>query len=211
MLRIRGLFALCAVVLGLAACGEFTASGDPLTEAEVGELAAAIANEGFVGFGDVTGAPAAAPGATSEPALRIMITLNESVPCDGGGTATVVGTMTADINEQTQTGTFEFDYTLTPHGCHVETESDDVYTLTGDPNLQAQGEFNWSPTGFDGSLNYEGKFKWETGDRAGACAFTLTARFQVSMDPETGVTTGTVTITGEICGVTVNRTVQFED
>jgi len=195
-----------ALALGLAACGDFTSSGDPLSESEAADLAAEIVEGGFVGFGAQGAAPQGAPG---EAAARVTITLNDTAPCDGGGTVAVAGTMTADVNQTTGAGTFEFNYSVAPSACQVTTSGGKTFTLTGDPNIQVQGNFNWSETSADGSLTYDGKFKWTSSDgRSGACGVNLEATYDFNFG--TTGSSGTATLSGSVCGVTVNRTISVE-
>ena len=208
MSRMRSLSGLAAALaLGLAACGDFTSSGDPLSESEAAALAEALAEGGFAGFGAQGAAPMGAP---SEAAARVTVTLNDTAPCDdAGGTVAVAGSMTVDINQTTNVGTFEFNYTIAPHGCQVTTEGGKVFTLDGDPNLTVTGNFDWSETSADGSLTYDGKFKWEASDgRAGACGVNLTATYDFNFG--TTGSSGSATLNGTVCGVTVNRTVSVE-
>lgn len=209
MSRIRvmsGLFAAAAV--GLAACGgDTTSTGDPLTEAEAAELASSLVEGGFVGFGGAA-APARAPG---EALANVTVTLNDTYPCDedggtGTGTVTVAGSMTINVNDQTGAGTFGFNYTVAPHGCQVTTTGGKVFTLDGDPNIKVTGDFTWSETSAEGTLNYNGKFAWESSDgRSGACGVDLDATYDFAFSG-TG-SSGSATLTGTVCGVSVNRTV----
>ncbi|HXV85730.1 MAG TPA: hypothetical protein VD793_03475 [Gemmatimonadales bacterium] len=209
MTPMRLLSAVSAAALGLSACSSFTASGDPLTEAEANELAGVIVQHGFVGFDPPAGAPAAAPGEAGEAADRVTVEFSDVVPCEGGGNVAFAGQLSADVNQEAQTGTFQFDYTVAPAACEVTSESDLVFTLTGDPNVRAQGEFNWSPSAFDGALGYDGKIRWETADgRSGACGIDLSSEFDVAVT--TDASTGSVQVSGKVCGLTINRTVSFE-
>jgi hypothetical protein len=208
MNRIAIIASLYAVV-GLTACKDFTASGDPLTQAEANALAEAIMNEGFPGTGGVGTAPAAAPGAQAAPADRITITLNTSGPCEGGGTVGLAGSMTFDGSQQTQTGTLEYDFTMTPNACVVTAEGNKTFTLTGDPNLRAEGSMDFSPTGFQGDFTYKGKFAWTSSDgRAGACGVNLESHVAISGNGTSG--TASATLTGSVCGVTVNKNVTID-
>lgn len=203
----RGLFALApALALGLAACGGgFTASGDPLTEAEAADLAAGLVEGGFAGFGGLAGSPAQAPGLA---AANVTITLNDTAPCDGGGTVAVNGSLTANVDQSGTSGSFGFDYALAPSGCQVAS-GDKTFTINGDPNLKVKGNFTFSSNGttesFQGSLNYDGKFKWTSSDgRGGACGVDLAANYDFTFST---TTTGTASVSGSVCGVTVNRSV----
>lgn len=206
----RVLFGLAPVLaLGLAACGGgFTSSGDALTESEAADLAEALAQGGFAGFAGIgAAAPSRAPGVA---ATTITQTLSETVPCEGGGNVSINGSVTGNINQTGSGGTISFNYTAAPSGCAVSTSGGKTFTISGDPNIKAQGDFTFSISGtsetFQGSLNYDGKFSWTSSDgRAGACGVDLTANYDFSFSG-TG-TTGTAALTGTVCGVSVNRSV----
>ena len=88
--------------------------------------------------------------------------------------------------------------------------SDVVFTLDGDPNLKVQGEFTWSETAAEGSLTYEGTLAWESSDaRAGSCGIELTANYDFNFGT-TGTSSASATLSGTVCGVTVNRTFNYE-
>lgn len=211
MSRKRNVFGLsAALALGLAACGgDTTGTGDPLTQAEAEELAASLAEGGFVGFAQ----PAAPMGAPGAEAATITITLDDSYPCNeagGTGTAAIQGTMSADVNEQTGLGSFSFNYTLTPNGCTIATTGDKVFTLDGDPNLKVDGDFDWSETSAHGTLHYKGGFAWESSDgRSGTCGVDLTSNYEFTFSG-TGASSASATLSGSVCGVEVNRTVTYE-
>lgn len=209
MSRMRVAAGFCALVLSAAACGDFTSSGDPLNEAEAAELAEAVAADGFAGFAGVA-APAQSPAGQDEAAARITLTLNETGPCENDvGTATIAGSVTANFDDQAETGTVEFNYTLTPNGCQVVTEAAKVFTLDGDPNVKVEGTFNWTPTSIDGSLAYDGKIKWEEGTRAGACGVKLDVTYEFSSQGTT--ISGSASVAGQVCGVSINRTIEVQD
>jgi len=201
-----------ALAITLAACGgDTTGTGDPLTQAEAEELAAALAEGGFVGFGAQPAAPMGAPGAE---AATITVTLNESYPCndDGGtGTVSIAGTMSADVNETTGAGSFTFNYTLTPNGCQVTTASSLVFTLDGDPNFKVDGDFDWTETSAHGTLHYKGNFAWTSSDgREGTCGVDLTSNYTFNFSG-TGTSSASAAVSGSICGVSVDRTVTYTE
>ncbi len=201
-MRYRGVpFLSPLLLLGLAACGDASSSGDPLTEAEAAELAAAIAEAGF--FAPPTGAGQQSP---ANPADRITITINETAPCEAGGTAAVSGSMTVDYNEQTGAGTMTLSFTMAPSNCGVRTESGKLFTLSGDPNLKLNGQFTFTQTSFGGSTTYEGGFRWRSDDgRAGSCRVDMQANYDFNVT-ETSMS-GTATVSGQVCGHRVNRTI----
>ncbi len=207
----RILFGLAPVLaLGLAACGgSFTSSGDALAPTEAQDLAAGLVEGGFAGFGSFAGAPARAP---SLAATNVTVTINNTAPCDGGGTVALNGSMTANVNQTGSSGTFGFNYTVAPSGCQVTTSGGKVFTINGDPNLKTQGDFTFSTSGttesIEGSLNYSGKFGWTSSDgRAGACGVDLTVNYNFTFSTSGAAPTGSATLSGTVCGVSVSRSV----
>jgi hypothetical protein len=210
MSRIRVIPVLFAA-LSLAACSDFTSSGDPLTEVEASDLAGILVSEGFAGLGGFSPAPAQlAPAQGQAPADNITINFDESGPCEGGGSVAFAGNLSVDYSEATQDGTFSFEYRLTPAACVVTAENGKVFTLTGDPNIEANGDLEWSQTGLSGSLNYDGKFDWSADDgRSGSCGVDLSAEYELAMVGEGSA--GSVSVNGQVCGVNINRSLEFED
>ena len=200
-----------ALALGLAACGDFTSSGDPLTQSEATELAEELVGQGFAGFGAFGAAPMGAPGATGNADARITqetsVSFTES--CEGGGTVALAGTMSVDVDSETNVGTIGFDYTIAPAGCIVTTESRKTFTITGDPNLKVSGDFTGSQTGFDGELTYDGKFTWKESTREGACGVNVKVTFDFNLSGGT-LTTGSASMSGEVCGVSITRDITVE-
>ena len=210
MSRIGLIAGLCATVL-LGACKDFTASGDPLTQAEASELAGALVGNGFPGTGGVGAAPAAAApyGQAAAPNGKVTITINDSAPCKNGGTAAIAGKLTIDVNETTKTGSLDYSFTLTPTGCKITTAGNKTFTLIGDPNIKGEGTLNWSSTTFNGKINYSGKFNWTADDgRTGACGVDLEAN--VNLSSTGGAGSASASVVGSVCGVTVDRNVTIE-
>lgn len=190
--------------VALAACGsDFTSSGDPLTEAEAGELAEVLVEQGFVGFAG--SGPQQAPGAEAA-AVPFTFTINESGSCDGGGTVSISGSASGNIDENNGTGNLSYDYTVTPNGCQVTTESQRVFTITGDPNIKVSGDLELTETLFDFTFGYDGKFQWTEGTRSGACGVDVTATIEMTFSGTTGeLISVTASMQGTVCGYTVNR------
>jgi hypothetical protein len=211
MSRIRVIPGL-VVALGLAACSsDFTSSGDPLTDTEASDLAGIMVNDGFAGFGGFSPAAAQpAPAHGQAPADNITIAFDESGPCEGGGSVALAGSLNVEFDEQSEEGSLNFEYTLTPAACVVTAENGKVFTLTGDPNIEADGELELSATGLAGSLNYNGKFEWSADDgRSGVCGIDLSAEYEFAEVGEGSA--GSISVEGEVCGVSVNRSLDYED
>jgi hypothetical protein len=202
----RRLLPLLALATLAVACKDSTSSGDPLTQLEAEQLAAVLVEEGFVGFE----APSAASGAGAA-VIPITITINDVGPCDGGGTVALSGTLTADIDPVSESGTLSYNYTMTPNSCEVTTESQQVFWVSGDPNLSVTGTFGWAATGFDGTLTYDGGFSFVADDgREGACAFDIDAAYDVTLDPNTGeATAASASMSGSVCGFTIDRSISI--
>jgi hypothetical protein len=215
MRRIRTLTALSAVLaLGVAACSDSTSStGDPLTQAEAEDLAALMVEGGLAGFAGIpTGGPQAAPG---EAGARVTLTINETGECSIAGGVTLDGEWTIDVNDETGDGTFEWDYSVDPNNCQEEAGSGVVFTLNGDPNVAVQGDLNWSgsETGgtLEGALDYSGGIAWTTDDdRAGTCGVDITATYDITWNNQEESGSGTVTVSGSVCGVSVDNSVTWE-
>jgi hypothetical protein len=198
--RVTSSSALLAA-LAVVSCGNPSSTGDRLTEAEAAELAAAVAQAGFLGAPGGFG-PQHSP---AEPSDRVTVTINETNSCEAGGTAALSGSVTVEFNQQTGSGTMVYDYTMTPSNCALRTGSGRVFTLSGDPNLSVKGQLNLSQTSWRGSVNYGGGFRWRSDDgRAGACRVSMQATYDFTFS-ETSVT-GTATVSGDFCGHSVNRT-----
>lgn len=203
-----GSLAALSVIVVLSGCSDFTASGDPLSDAEASALAAAIVGQGFPGLGGIGAAPAPGmPGAAAAAAEKVTINLNDSGPCQGGGTVALVGQLTADVNQESRTGSLEYDFTLTPAGCVVTAEGGATFTLTGDPNVRGEGKLDWSTTSFSGSLKYSGKFLWQSAGRSGACGVDLEASLNLTSGTSSSAS---ASLSGSVCGVSVNRSVVIE-
>jgi hypothetical protein len=208
-----GLAAALSAMVTLTACSSFTASGDPLNETEAGELAGMMVGQGFPGTGGVgAGAPTAPGGVAASPnapAVKVTVKVDDSAPCQGGGTVALAGSLTMDVNEIAKTGSVEYSFTLTPTGCKATTQAGKTFTLNGDPNLKGEGKLDWQATSIGGAIKYSGKFKWEASDgRTGVCGVDLTGDFNLSTTDVGG--NASANLTGTVCGINVNRNVTVQ-
>lgn len=204
MKQLGKVFAVAVGVGVMAACGDAGSTGDPLSDAEVQELAAELVAASF------TSGSFSRSGPLRAPAVEITLTINETNACEGGGTVTVNGTFKASVNDQTGSGTFTLDYTSTPNGCVINTSSGKVFTVTGDPNIKVNGTFDVTQTTSGGTvkgdLTHNGKFKWTSNDgRAGGCGIALKVTYNFTTSDTS--TSGSATMSGTACGTSINRTV----
>lgn len=208
MKPLRNLLTLAAAAVIAAGCGDALSSGDPLTEADAEELAAAMIEQGTADFGNAFHRtnPDLPPGLSLAPQVEITQTINQTNSCEGSGTVALAGKFTAN-SEDGSAGTISFDYTVTPASCRFTTESEKQYTVSGDPNLKVSGGFDWTQTSIKGALNYDGRFAWESAEgMAGSCKFDISAEYTFSEGTGDTSFNGSVVVSGSVCGHTVNRT-----
>lgn len=207
MKPLRNLLTLAAAAVIAAGCGDALSTGDPLSEADAEELAAAMIEQGTADFGGgefYRTNPDLPPGLSLAPQVEVIREINQTNSCEGSGSVALAGKFTAS-SEDGSAGTISFDYTVTPANCRFTTESEKQYTVSGDPNLKVSGSFDFNQTSIKGALNYDGRFAWESAEgMAGSCKFDISAEYTFT----TGDTSfnGTVVVSGSVCGHTVNRT-----
>jgi hypothetical protein len=155
--------------------------------------------QGFAGFPQGA-APMGAPG---EANANVTEDFSYSGPCDGGGTVALAGKVSVS-----DAGTIGFDYTVTPNGCKLTTQGGKTFTLTGDPNLKASGDFSVSETGLDGNIDFDGRFLWVESEREGVCGVNLKVTYDFTVG-NLG-TTGSASMSGGVCGVSITRNITVE-
>lgn len=178
-MRIRRLAPLViAVALVSSACGDSTGPQVELSDAEIGQLFAAI--NGI--FTDVVGNFSVANPALNFSLMGVSDVIDLTVTCDGGGTAAVTG-------EENSTGTsFDFDADIDFTDCVSE-----GFTLGGGLNFSGAGTA--TETSVTLEMTIDGDLLVETGDgRAGTCTMDL------SYDLELTGTTLNLTTSGKVCG-----------
>ena len=184
------------VVTGMAllasACSDGpTTSGDPLDEAEAQAVATELLTQGFGVFGSLGSAPLASAGAQVAP---FSLTFDQSAACPNGGSISVSGSISGDIDEQTSAGNLQMDITQGINGCVVVYDGDS-FTVNGDPNITYQGDIEFSQTAISGTFDMEGGFSYEASDgRRGGCGIRLSVNFSNQ------------SASGQICGLSVTFT-----
>ena len=179
MLRVSTVAVTFAAFL-FAACGKDSTSPDPgISQAVSMEIAnelmlmvwsidfGALGELGFVGDDGI----AAAPAGPFE--LNQSRSVSETVECAQGGTITVDGSITGDLNEA-GAGSITIDLRQTPTNCGMNT-SQGVFRINGDPNLHVMVSF----ASADGenldayTLAFNGGFKWSGAEGSGSCKMNL--------------------------------------
>jgi hypothetical protein len=202
---------VAALALAAAACGDgpTQTTGDPLAEAEVQELAAEIFADlgGFFTGNFAARETAILPAGLSLSSMApvpVSLTIDESGPCGGDGTASVNGSIEGTVDDETGAGNLELDITQSFSNC-VIAGSAHTYTISGEPNIRLTGTFESDgESSLSMSFTLEGGFAFSVEDgRAGTCGIDVTAEMTVNG------TTLSSTANGTICGVTVNSEIIF--
>jgi hypothetical protein len=191
MRKVARLFALVAgLALFAAACGSDngtgTNSGDPLTAQEALDVFTQLNLAISQALGGIT-APPASPGAAMEPIPEV------SANCPGGGSVTVSGDVTSNIDQQTLEGNITFDFTESISNC-VVTSAGKSFTVNGDPNISIAGDFDISqnPVSITGTYDLSGGFRYEGDGRTGSCAMNVSVNFS------------NLSVSGSVCGNSIS-------
>jgi hypothetical protein len=182
---IRGVFLW--VVAATVACGSDSSTGPKnsgLTSAEAQQVAMSIFTEVSKALSSVG---ATAPTAASRSVAAGPQTF--SSPCTNGGTISGSFNFTSTMDSQ-GTGTVNGSIGVTPNGCKVSTGTH-VIEVSGSLNFTFSMAFTKGAQSGDFTFHGDGSFTW-TG---GSCTMDYT----VTLTPQ-----GKETITGTVCGETVN-------
>ncbi len=134
-----------------------------------------------------------------------------AAPCADGGEAVFSGSATISIDEARGSLEVELSGTLTPSGCTF-TGSGATFVLDSDPGLAQTGSVILVLEDFSFSINItsSGSFSWTSGTRSGSCDLDNTITSEISMvDAALSGAIPTATITGSVCGLSVNRDIEL--
>ena len=195
-----------ALMLAAAGCGDdavtppeatLSAAEANLLAAEFDALAGSVLGGAFGPYHSV--APSGA--AYSSVPVPINVTFNRTVACPRGGTTTIAGTTTGTGDRETRTVATETSATKTQAACAHATREGTVITVTGNPNVAIRSTrrtVSGAPSGPQ-TTTQRGAFTYATSTgKSGSCTVDITATFT----PETR----THTLTGTLCGRTINQT-----
>jgi hypothetical protein len=187
--------ALAALAAFTMACGDSTAPGVTLSEAEVEDMLEAMTAVSFIGQASGSGFFVSRAGQTA----NATVTLSETVECPNGGSATVSGTAT----DNPDAGTFSAQITQGFSACAATSEAGRLWTFNGNPNIvtSVQGSFNQSTGAFSLTAAQTGGIRFASDLGEGSCAIDLTLTL-------TGTTTSaSATLSGTACGRTIQRSI----
>lgn len=197
--------ATLALLLSVSACGSDSPSGiegDALDAAETAQLVAQ-----FFDVLDLVNIPlldTAIPAAGAQPAATPYGELYDDQidgvgECQGGGSASVSGLITGDVDQQAETADISVAATADFAGCVVPGETV-TFTLNGDPDVAISADIAITSTSVSIDINADGAVAFVTDDgRSGSC----TLDFGVSGSATSSG--GIETHTGTVCGLPVSQ------
>ncbi len=193
------------LLFGLAACDSATAPTG-IDQIDVNELASNVDALTVLTLGDA-GATAIAPRYSLSPsdatplasASTVSRTFTNTRACPVSGSITISGTVSGTSDPVAQNLSITATATKTDAACAFNTRHG-VVTINGNPNVTITNTVNivaGKPSGPQATM-HKGSYTWTRGTNSGTCNVDVTSVF----DP----TAGTFTITGTMCGRTVNVT-----
>lgn len=204
-------FLLAQTILALAACGDDSAGPDEdrMTQDEANALVQGLYGGSLLAYGGLL--------LQADPAMLTLVPpgaplpLEAAAPCTEGGEAGFSGSATISMDEARGSMELELSGTLTPSGCTF-TGGGATFVLDSNPGLAQTGSvivvletFNFSI-----SITSSGSFNWTSGTRSGSCDLDNTITSEISMiDTALSGTVPTATITGSVCGLSVNRDIEL--
>ena len=186
MIRKTHLIYSAGLVLAVAACSSSTDVSTSLSQSAASKLAADMDALSSSGAADV------ALGATGTNTFTV------TKQCPKGGQIALAGTIVRTGDPTTHSLTVDATATRTDTGCAFDTD-DGVLTLTG--NIDYTGHLNIVNGALSGlqTQTHNGSFTWSRPGGSGTCVVDhLISQY----DP----TTHTATVTGTVCGKTINVT-----
>lgn len=185
-------------LLALAACSDTLGNGDQLATEDVNAVTDEMVNMALDGVDAGVGqAFASAPGPQGAPAVEWTRTFTETRSCPAGGTMTLSGTVSGNVDRATRSGSITVSHTLALDDC-ARTRGDVTVTVNTDPPITFAGTVTIDAGQRSGEFTKTGTFLWETSDgRSGSCEINL----KIVRNAD-----GTGSVTGTACGREVNRT-----
>lgn len=201
-------WAVAVALVAATACSDDPAApSNELTAVEAAELAAILGalavDQGFsASTSGTASAPAAGPSA-------VPITFSTSVSfvadCPLGGAVDVDADLAGTLDAETGAVATTMTVVQTHAACVAEGgETGTLFTLDGAPSVIVAMalESNAQSGDFTVGATFDGTVTWASEGRSGTCSMDLD--IDTSGNNVTGV--GTSTVTGSICGITVNQT-----
>lgn len=200
MFKLRTSLVLAVSMSVLAGCKDDPIgvnSGDAMTEAEIQAFFYALSNA-FSSFSNPPAAvgPARATGSYSE-------SFDASAPCPTSGTMAASVSVHATVTDAPAAVDATYQARVTPHLCVVPTEGGTI-TVDGSPYIQMSLDLSFTETTIDFEGTESGGIAFTSSDgRTGSCLF------DVSFSGTATSTSGSSSVSGSVCGVSVNALEAF--
>ena len=201
---------LVPTTFALTACESSTEpDGDQMTQDEANALVQGLYGGSLLAYGGIL--------LQADPEMLTVVPpgaplpLDAAAPCADGGQAAFSGSATISIDEARGSLEVELSGTLTPSGCTF-TGGGATFVLDSNPGLAQTGSVILVLEDFSFSINItsSGSFNWTSGTRSGSCDLDNTITSEISMvDAALSGTIPTATITGSVCGLSVNRDIEL--
>ena len=201
---------LVPTTLALTACEDSTGPDeDQMTQDEANALVQGLYGGSLLAYGGIL--LQADPDILTVVPPGAPLPLDASTPCAEGGQAAFSGSATISIDEARGSLEVELSGTLTPSGCTF-TGGGTTFVLESNPGLAQTGSVILVLEDFSFSINItsSGSFNWTSGTRSGSCDLDNTITSEISMvDAALSGAIPTATITGSVCGLSVNRDIEL--
>lgn len=201
---------LVPTTFALTACESSTEpDGDQMTQNEANALVQGLYGGSLLAYGGIL--LQADPGMLTVVPPGAPLPLDAAAPCAEGGEAAFSGSATISIDEARGSLEVELSGTLTPSGCTF-TGGGATFVLESNPGLAQTGSVILVLEDFSFSINItsSGSFNWTSGTRSGSCDLDNTITSEISMvDTALSGAIPTATITGSVCGLSVNRDIEL--
>ena len=201
---------LAPTTLALTACEDSTGPDeDQMTQDEANALVQGLYGGSLLAYGGIL--LQADPDILTVVPPGAPLPLDASTPCAEGGQAAFSGSATISIDEARGSLEVELSGTLTPSGCTF-TGGGATFVLESKPGLAQTGSVILVLEDFSFSINItsSGSFSWTSGTRSGSCDLDNTITSEISMvDSALSGAIPTATITGSVCGLSVNRDIEL--
>jgi len=180
--------------VAFTACSDSGGStGDALEQAEASAIFAQLF---AMGFGAVDQAPSAWMASGGPQQAPFSETISATASCPAGGSVSISGSVSGDIDESTGNGTVTLSMTESISGCKISHDGV-TFTVDGDPNIAIDSDVTVSGGGetLSGMFEMSGGFTYTASDgRAGGCGIDVS------------VNLSTYSASGSVCGQSVTGT-----
>lgn len=190
-----------ALAVAMGACGgDFTGADDGLGLEGAGDLATLMAEQASRVF---LAQVAEAPNPTTGVEISSQVLFDRSSACPSGGSAAVTGSVARSSPADDERMTLDFRASLVHDSCAVRVGGRSV-DLVGDPAVGLEALFERQGAELEGpqETRLNGRVRWAgaRGD-SGSCEVDLITTVRADR--------GTLTATGRVCGLEVDRTVDI--